>query len=293
MSKSKSKHVDNSTGNPSFSLQPATSTQQILERAHEGIYLADPVLAAKDMLRAELDPWQERVIRKLLLGEKKRVSVRAGHATGKTHLSGLITNLFIDLYAPCTILATGPTGRQVRSQFWNYVGKIWQNNFLKDSIEWQKTKMFVKGQDQDWFAMWMSSSKDHKHIEGYHAENLLWIIEEAKGVNDVVFEAVQGALSRPNNFLYISSTCGPAKGYFYETHSSRLDMWDVEHVPSWTSPRVDPEKLERWKKEWGEDSPIYQARVAAEFPEEDEYSICPLSWLQDSVIGDDNSYNDE
>lgn len=253
----------------------------------QGVYLVDPALAAKDQLGIDLDPWQKDVITALFRGEKKRVSVRAGHGTGKTFVAAVITHVFLNTYPGSRVLITGPTSRQTRLQVWGYMNQVWQTNFLRDKIEWLKTKMYIKGYEESWFAAWVTS-KNHKNAEGFHGENLLWIIEEAKAVQDAVFEGVQGALSQVNNFIYISSTCSAPVGYFYETHTSRTDQWDTFHIPSWKSPRVSPEKIEAWRREWGEDSPIYQARVAAEFPEESMYSVVPLSHLYRAVEGDED-----
>ena len=243
----------------------AANLQLILERTQQGAYLIDPALAAKDQLGLDLDPWQKDVITTLFRGEKKRVSVRAGHESGKTLEAAAITHIFLNNFPDSRVLITGPTSRQPRLQYWSYLNTIWQTSLLRDKIGWLKTKMYMKGYEESWFATWVTS-KNHKNAEGFHGENLLWIIEEAKSVQDAVFEGVQGALSRPNNFIYISSTCGHPSGYFYETHTSRTDQWDTFHIPSWNSPRVSPEKIEVWRKEWGEDSPVFQARVAAEFP---------------------------
>ena len=283
-----------SSSNGNFNIKPgatqpsgAASPKLILERMAQGTYLTNPALAAKDQLRLDLDPWQGEVIHTLLRGEKKRVSVRAGHGSGKTFLSATIAHIFLNNYPKSRVLITGPTSRQTRLQVWSYLNEIWQTNFLREKIEWLKTKMYVKGHEENWFAAWVTS-KNHKNAEGFHGENLLWIIEEGKSVQDAVYEGVQGALSQVNNFFYTSSTCGHPSGYFYETHTSRTDQWDTFHIPSWKSPRVSPEKIEVWRKEWGEDSPIYQARVAAEFPEESMYSIVPLSHLFRAVEGDDD-----
>lgn len=284
----KDKSTSNNSTTSIYTQVPiATDPRIILERMAEGVYRTDPALGAKDMLGMELDGWQRDVINTLFLGEKKRVSVRAGHGVGKTVCAATIAHLFLNTYMPCKIIATGPSSKQTRLQFWSALNDTWQKNFLKDHIEWLKTKMYFKGHEEQWFAAWVPS-KNPKNVEGFHGENLLWIIEEAKGVADAVFESVQGALSQSNNFFYISSTCGLAKGYFWETHTQRLDQWDVFKIPSWESPRVAPEKIEIWKKEWGEDSPIFQARVAAEFPAEDDFCLCPLSWLLRSIEDDDD-----
>ena len=151
--------------------------------------------------------------------------------------------------------------------------------------------MFVKGFEEAWFVAWVAS-KNPKNAEGFHDENLLWIIEEAKGVADAVFEGVQGALSQANNFFWISSTCGPPLGYFYESQITRKDQWDAFKVPSWESPRVSPKQIEMWRNEWGEDSPVYQARVAAEFPDTMDSLLIPYSHLLKSLDPDPEDADD-
>ena len=229
------------------------------------------------------------------LGEKLTVAVTvpATHTYLTTFVehnsftAAVITQIFLNNYPGARVLITGPTSRQTRLQIWGYQNQVWQTNFLKDKIEWLKTKMYIKGYEESWFAAWVTS-KNPKNAEGFHGENLLWIIEEAKTVQDAVFEGIQGALSQINNFIYISSTCSVPHGYFYETHTSRTDMWDTFHIPSWKSPRVAPERIESWRKEWGEDNPIFQARVAAEFPDEDSHVIVPLSHLFRAVEDNDS-----
>jgi len=255
----------------------------------EGTYLTNPSLAARDQLSIDLDQWQKDVIDTLLVGDKQRVSVRAGHGTGKSLTASVLAHIFLNNFPSSRIIVTGPTGRQTRLQFWSYLNRIWQTNFLKDKIEWLKTKMYIKGHEEDWFAAWVTS-KNPKNAEGFHCENLLWIIEEAKTVQDAVFEGVQGALSQKNNFFYISSTCGAPQGFFYKTHTVNKDLWDTFHMPSWKSPRVSPQKIEMWRREWGEDNPIFQARVAAEFPDENVHCVVPLSHLLRAV--DNSSDND-
>lgn len=181
------------------------------------------------------------------------------------------------------------TGRQTRLQFWAYLNDIWNSSVFKNDLEWQKTKMFVRGEknEENWFCAWVSS-KNPKNMEGFHGplegRNLLWMIEEAKGVQDAAYEGLSGALSHEDNFLYISSTCGPPRGHFYKSHTTLRHIYDTMHVPSTMSPRVSKDQIETWKLQYnGEDSPIFRARVMAEFPTGSDFAIAPLEWLEDAI----------
>lgn len=183
------------------------------------------------------------------------------------------------------------TGKQTRSQLWNYVSAIWHRSVFKDDIDWFRTTMSFKAAPGEWFATWLTS-KEPKSIEGFHGpddgKNLLWIVEESKGVADAVFEAIQGALSAEHNYWYISSTCGTATGFFFDTFHSKRELWENISVPYYESSRISPEQVKKWEKTWGKESSIFKARVMAEFPEEDEKIICPLSWYERAIVHSDD-----
>ena len=269
---------------------PHLSKAQVIENWGQGLYRTYPELWIPHAIGETLDPFQERVVRKLFLGEKRKVSVRAGHGCGKTYLSSRLVIQFLITHVPSLIIATGPTGKQTRSQFWSYVCMAAQKSVFRDDIECLATRIFIKGEHaEEWKAVWVTS-KEPRTIEGFHHENLLWIVEEAKTVGDPVFESLSGALSQEGNYLYISSTCGPPRGHFFDSHTRLRHLYDTEHVPSTESSRVSPEKIQLWKEQWGEDSPVYRARVLAEFPEEDDSAIASLSWLVRAI---ENPNDDE
>lgn len=181
------------------------------------------------------------------------------------------------------------TGKQTRNQFWSELITVCEKSVFADDIECLKTRIFIKGikeMEEKWKMIWVTS-KDPKTIEGFHGslegKNLLWMIEEAKAVADPVFEALSGALSHKDNFLYLSSTCGPPRGHFFDSHTRLRHLYHAHHIPSTLSSRVSPEQIQIWKDQWGEDSPVFRARVMAEFPEEDESAIASLTWLLRAV----------
>ena len=260
-------------------ITPQLSKAQVLENWNGGLYDIQPELWIPHATGDILEPFQERVVRNLFLGEKRKVSVRAGHGAGKTWLSSRLALQFLMTHVPSLIIATGPTGKQTRGQFWAYLCVAAQNSVFADDIECLATRVFVKGKNaEEWKIIWVTS-KEPRTIEGFHSENLLWIVEEAKAVGDPVFESLSGALSQENNYLYISSTCGPPRGHFFDSHTRLRHLYNTEHIPSTESSRVSPERIQLWKEQWGEDSPVYKARVLAEFPEEDDSAVASLSWL--------------
>ena len=266
----------------------------VIKRMQAGIYMADPAQWVPDALGLELDEWQKMSMRLLFKGGKNRLAVAACHGSGKSMMSAVITHFFLFNFVPSKVIASGPTGKQTRSQFWSYTNDMWNRSVFKDDIFWFKTKMAVKGAEEQWNASWLTS-KEPRTIEGFHGpkegKNLLWIIEEAKGVADPVFEAIQGALSHEDNYMYISSTCGGPRGYFYRCFYDKRALWNTQRIPYTESSRISPEQVQKWKDQWGENSPIFRARAMAEFPDESDNVLVPLSFLERAVVpADDDDY---
>lgn len=284
--------------------------EQVMGRMAEGVYWEYPEQWVPDATGYILDPWQKELMRKLFIGssapkgasmmswggeKKARLSCKASHGSGKTLMSAVLTHFFLCNFFPSRVAITGPTGKQTRAQVWNYISAIWNRSVFKEEMDWYRTTMTFKISPGEWFATWLTS-KEPKSIEGFHGpdegKNLLWIVEESKGVADAVFEAIQGALSHEHNYWYISSTCGTASGFFFDTFHSKKELWENVSVPYTESSRISLEQVKKWEKTWGRDSSIFKARVLAEFPEEDEKCICPTSWYQRAVIREDDDLED-
>ena len=209
-----------------------------------------------------------------------RVAVKSGHGTGKTACASVILLWFLFCYGSSKVITTAPTWRQVKEVLWNEIHKWAANCFwFKDyQVNFLETKL---GFNNDWFAIGVSSNKPD-NLQGFHAENILYIIDEANGVDESIFGAIEGTLTTNAKMLMISNPVNPI-GYFYDAFSKHKDFWKTITLSCMKSKFVLPSWIEDRKKEWGEDSPIYQARVLGEFPEEGEDILIPLRWVERAI----------
>jgi hypothetical protein len=239
---------------------------------------------------------------------KKRVSLRGPHGLGKTADAAIIILWFAltrdgeDWKIPTTASAW----RQLTKFLWPEVHK-WYRRLKWDLIGRLPFNERVELQDYslklasgEAFAL---ASDNAAALEGAHADHLLYIFDEAKTIPPETWDAAEGAFSTPGEVLALAiSTPGEPSGRFYQIHKREagyVDWW-VRHVTTEEAidaGRVSPVWAEARRLQWGEQSAVYQNRVAGEFAASDEDGIIPLAWVERAVqrwqeINDANGFGD-
>ena len=59
------------------------------------------------------------------------------------------------------------------------------------------------GNEKRWFAVARTATKP-ENMQGFHEDNMLFIVDEASGVADPIMEAILGTLSGKNNKLLLT-----------------------------------------------------------------------------------------
>ncbi len=222
----------------------------------------------------------------------KRVSVRGPHGLGKTAFSG-IAILWFSLTRDgkdWKIPTTASAWRQLEKYLWPEVHKWarrikWELVGRKPFIHDQELlKLSIKLKTGEAFAV---ASDNHELAEGAHADHLLYVFDEAKAIPDAMWDAAEGAFSTGECMALAISTPGEPQGRFYEIHkrASGYSDWWVKKVTmddAIRAGRMDAAWAALRLKQWGENSAVYQNRVAGEFAANDEDGIIALAWVEKS-----------
>lgn len=195
------------------------------------------------------------------------VAVKSGHGTGKSTtlawlaLWGLCC--FEDVKVPCT----APTGHQLEDVLWSEIEK-WRARMLEP---WRSavsvTSDAVKIAGLPNFAAARTGRKENPEaLQGFHADTLLFLVDEASGIPDQVFEVARGALSTPGARVVMAANPTRTTGYFYQAFHRNREAWDLLTFSCADSPLVSKEYVEEMQEEYGEESDIYRVRVLGEFP---------------------------
>lgn len=227
-------------------------------------YIDRPVEFAEDILKVVPTKDQKKVMNDV--AKYSRVTVKSGHGVGKSALESWIIWWYISTRPYPKILCTAPTKHQLHDILWAEVSK-WKRNSkgLDESFEWTSEKIYLKGSQEEWFAIARTSNKPDA-LQGTHAEHVLIIIDEASGVPDIVFEPVLGSLSTMDAKLLMCGNPTQLSGFFYDSHTSKASMYKRHTIDGSKSERVDKEYVKMIIDMFGVDSDVYRVRVAGEFP---------------------------
>ena len=243
------------------------------------LYYADnPVDFVEDIIRAKPDSNQRAILNSV--AQYPMTSVRSGHGIGKSAVESWLAIWFLTTRPYPKIPCTAPTQHQLWDILWAEIAKWLRSNpALSQELIWTKEKVYMKGHPEEWFAVGRTASKPDA-LQGFHAEHVLYIIDEASGVRDEIFEPVLGALSTEGAKLVMCGNPTKITGFFYDSHHKSRELYNAMHIDGRDSSRVDQQFIDTIIDMFGEDSDVFRVRVAGEFPKAMPDSFIPMEWAE-------------
>jgi hypothetical protein len=231
----------------------------------------------------QLDIWQALALDAVSVHD--RISIRSGHGTGKTTFLAWVILAFLLTRQDVKIPVAANSQDQLRDVVWPEVKKWWRRlpEALRDQVDIQAEKICIRIAPDSAFAVRRTASKQNSEaLQGFHAENLLFVIEEASGIDDIVFEVAMGALSTPGAKVILAANPTRTSGYFFDTHHKLRDRWHCIRVNSENVPRARGH-IQDVIESYGKDSNKYRVRVLGEFPTADDDTVIPLDLVESAM----------
>lgn len=260
-----------------------TPVQQAVVRWRKG----GPAKFAQEALGVEPDEWQWEASR--ILVERRKLSVRSGHGVGKSTFMAWCILWFCVCYFPCKVPATAPTGHQLEDVLWAELAK-WHRTLgeklpaLANEFDWLSGSFKMKSNPSESFAVARTSRPEKPEaLQGFHSENILFLIDEASGVSDNVFEVAEGALSTEGAYVVMAANPTRQSGYFFDSHHKMRSDWGTLHVNGETCKRVSRTYVESMAKKYGKQSSIYKVRVRGDFAAASD-GVIPLELCEAAKI---------
>lgn len=274
-------------------------------------YQTKPVEFFRNVLGVE--PWTKQVEIIEAIRDYPRVAVCAGHKVSKSHTAAGASLWYYCSFTDARVIMSSTTARQVDQILWRELRMMRARSGRCVECKLADPEAFrirrpcphstlIEG-EQGELARTGLKSDDFREIVGFTARqaeavagisggNILYILDEASGIPDEIFEAVEGNRAGGAKALLLGNGTRN-EGEFYEAFNSKSHLYKTIRVSSEESPNVVAKRvvipglatcewIEEKKIEWGEDSPLYQVRVKGQHATHEEGRIFSLHKIEQS-----------
>lgn len=273
-------------------------------------YQNDPVGFARDILGVE--PWSKQVEILEAVRDHMRVAVKSGHKVGKSHSAAILALWFFCSYERARVVMSSTTARQVDEILWRELRMMHADSGIcvdckriereaglkitrpcphSSLIQGHMAETARSGMKSDDFREIVGfTAKQAEAVAGISGKNVLYILDEASGIAQIIFEAIEGNRAGSARVVYFSN---PTKnsGEFYDAFNSKQRFFKCITVASYDTPnyvagtQVIPglatrEWVDEKRDEWGEKSPLFVVRVKGEFAEHEQGKIFSIHTIE-------------
>ncbi len=240
----------------------------------------DPVWFSENILGTPLWSKEKEILE--AVRDHAEVAVRSCHASGKTFTSARVAHWWLISHEEAVVITTAPTFRQVKEILWREIRACAAKTPLYPKNAVLDTAIHIS---EKWFALGLSSDKAEQ-FQGFHSPHLLLIGDEASGIPEDIFQAMDGLT--PERILLLGQ---PLHNQGRFADSFRNPNVKKVHISAFDSPNVIEGKavipglitqrdVNRIKEHYGEDSDVYRVRVLGEFPRADSDTLIALDEVE-------------
>lgn len=226
--------------------------------------LATPAGFAEGVLGLELYDWQRRMLNEL--ERPGMISLRCCNEAGKTtRVAAPAIAHVMALYPGAQVVVTSGSWRQVKEQLFPAFHRFRLR--LPGWVVHDTTIRTPEGSRCVGFSTDDAGLFEGFHVgpAGHHENPLLIIVDEAKSVDETIFQAIDRC--RPT-WLMLMSSPGAATGRFYQSHTSQRSFYRTHVARASDCPHIDQQTITNIIARYGENHPFVRSSIYAEFDAE-------------------------
>lgn len=214
------------------------------------IYVNDWCAFARDAFGIFLDPEQAAILKSVQTN--KKTSVRSGTARGKDFIAAVAALCFFYLtprwdndgvmIENTKVALTAPTDRQVGNIMFPEISRLFnaakRNGF---TLPGRLTGYDIRTENEEWFLTgFKADSTNTESWTGFHTANTMFVVTEASGMPELVFNAIEGNLQGNSRLLIVFNDNSSAG---YAAQSQRSPNWAKYRLDSLNAPNVLEKKI--------------------------------------------------
>ena len=270
-----------------------------------------------DFLRLRLDQEQRDIVDSVQYNQ--RTAVSSGTARGKDFVAAAIAlcGLYLTpefdehgkLVGNTKVFMTAPTFRQVNDIMVPEVRRIYRSGLFP--LPGRLVSCDIRTNYEEWFLTGFKASDDNTEAwSGLHAAHIMFILTEASGISETIYNAIEGNLQGDSRLLLVFNP-NITSGYAARAMMSerfkhfRLNSlnaenvvkkkvvipgqvdyeWVKDKVELWTTPINADEADEadgdfQWEGEWRHPNDLFRIKVLGLFPRASEDVLIPYDWIE-------------
>lgn len=254
------------------------------------LYRERPVEFCREILGVE--PWAKQIEILEAVRDHPRVAVRSGHKIGKSNIAAAIALWFYCSFPDARVVMTSTTSRQVDQILWrelrmmrarggrcvackaadpdgHVIMRPCEHSALIEGEQGELARTGLKS--PDFREIVGFTAREAEAVAGISGSNLLYLGDEASGIPDLIFEAMEGNRAGGGRSVWFSNPTRNSGEFFEAFHGKASHYFTItvssEETPNVVQGRVvipgiaTREWIEARRLEWGEDSPMYKIRV--------------------------------
>lgn len=250
----------------------------------------NPLVFLKEILGVKyISPKMQDIVNHI--ADNKFTYVRAAHGVSKSFCMAAIVIWYLETHEDSMVFTTAPTGRQVTEILWREIFKHRENaivplggKFMRDRLKYSES----------WQGIGFASNTAVAY-QGRHAKYLLWVLDEADGIDDEIWSAIKSSVTGTENKLIAIGN--PLDQFSRFRKEQDLRPEDTFIVSAFESPNIvrinnqyitdevapgcaTVESIAEWRDQFGSDSDEYRSRVKGEYPR----SVMPNALLEIAEI---------
>jgi hypothetical protein len=211
----------------------------------------------------------------------------SGHGIGKSAFMAQLILWAMSTFKECRGVVTANTDTQLRTKTW------------PELIKWHKLAI-----NRHWFTVTATRISHVEYPETWRVDAIPWSehnteafaglhnegkriflgMDEASGIADTVWETAEGAMTDAATEIIWIAWGNPtrATGRFRQCWTKFKSMWTTRNVDSRTVEGTNKNRIERWRRIYGELSQFFKVRVMGQFAEADAQQLISLEWIAEA-----------
>ena len=249
-------------------------------------YRKDPAAFAREILGLEL--WSRQIEILEAIRDNRRVAVASGRKIGKSTIAAVAALWFYSSFPNARVFITASTAFQVTQIIWREIRRL--HGDAKVRLDGEPRQLASSGLTAPDSRQIMGFANARREdAAGLSGENILYIFDEASGIEDGIFEAAEGNRAGGGGHMRALLISNPTRteGEFYRAFNDKKPFYWTIQVSSEETPNVvagstlvrglaSREWVEEMAAMHGRESPYFKVHVLGQFVEGEEGKILSL-----------------